>query len=375
MARIDAFLKLGLAQGCSDLHLAVGVPPMLRMHGDLMPIKFRDLGETELEATSPRCLTQSQLKTLREGRDLDFSYVSSEGGRFRVNVFRKETGIGAAFRSIPTQMPSIDQLGLPPIVRKLCDYHQGMILVTGSTGTGKSTTLAAMIDYLNRRGRSTSSASRTRSSSCTAARSSQVIQRELGTHLPTFAEGVRAAMREDPDVILVGEMRDAETISMAMTAAETGHLVLGTLHTTSATKTIDRIIDALPTEEREQTKSFLAQSLIAVITQVLVKSPDQRARRAVCEVMVVTKAIGKTDHDRSDAPDSEPAADGQGIRHAAAGSGAARRHQRQGGRSGRRLRLRCRQAPVPALRHRHEASCRSRKPWVPESPCRPSTAF
>ena len=293
MARIDAFLKLGLAQGCSDLHLAVGIPPMLRMHGDLMPIKFRDLGEAELEAYINEVLTKSQLDQFRRGTDLDFSYVSSEGGRFRVNVYRKETGIGAAFRSIPLQIPSIEQLGLPPIVRKLCDYHQGMILVTGSTGTGKSTTLASMIDYLNS----------TRSVNIISledpiefvhrSKTAQVIQRELGTHLPSFAEGVRAAMREDPDVILVGELRDAETISMAMTAAETGHLVLGTLHTTSATKTIDRVIDALPTDEREQTKSFLSQSLIAVITQVLIKSPDQRGRRAVCEIMVVTKAIAK----------------------------------------------------------------------------------
>jgi twitching motility protein PilT len=293
MARIDAFLKLGIGQGCSDLHLAVGVPPMLRLHGDLTPIKFRDLGEAELESYITEILTQSQLKVLRDGNDLDFSYVSTEGGRFRVNVFRKETGLGAAFRSIPTQMPSMEQLGLPPVVRKLCDYHQGMILVTGSTGTGKTTTLASMIDYLNT----------TRSLNIISledpiefvhrSKTSQVIQRELGTHLPSFAEGVRAAMREDPDVILVGELRDAETISMAMTAAETGHLVLGTLHTTSATKTIDRVVDALPAEEREQTKSFLANSLIAVITQVLIKTPDQRARHAVCEIMVLTKAIGK----------------------------------------------------------------------------------
>ncbi len=293
MARIDAFLKLGLAQGCSDLHLAVGVPPMLRMHGDLVPIKFRELGDAELEGYISEVLTQSQQKILREGHDLDFSYVSTEGGRFRVNVFRKETGIGAAFRSIPMQMPSIDQLGLPPIVRKLCDYHQGMILVTGSTGTGKSTTLASMIDYLNSTRALNIISLEDPIEFVHRSKSSQVIQRELGTHLPSFAEGVRAAMREDPDVILVGELRDAETISMAMTAAETGHLVLGTLHTTSATKTIDRVIDALPAEEREQTKSFLAQSLIAVITQVLVKSPDQRGRRAVCEVMVLTKAIGK----------------------------------------------------------------------------------
>jgi twitching motility protein PilT len=293
MARIDAFLKLGVAQGCSDLHLAVGVPPMLRMFGDLVPIKFRDLGDTELESYITEVLTPAQLKVLRDGNDLDFSYVSADGGRFRVNVFRKETGMGAAFRSIPTNMPSIDQLGLPPIVRKLCDYHQGMILVTGSTGTGKTTTLASMIDYLNSTRPLNIISLEDPIEFVHRSKSAQVIQRELGTHLPTFAEGVRAAMREDPDVILVGEMRDAETISMAMTAAETGHLVLGTLHTTSATKTIDRIVDALPTEEREQTKSFLASSLLAVITQVLVKTPDQRGRRAVCEVMVVTKAIGK----------------------------------------------------------------------------------
>jgi len=293
MARIDAFLKLAVAQGCSDLHLAVGVPPMLRMFGDLVPIKFRDLGDTELESYVTEVLTPAQIKVLRDGHDLDFSYVSAEGSRFRVNVFRKETGIGAAFRAIPTTMPSIDQLGLPPIVRKLCDYHQGMILVTGATGTGKSTTLASMIDYLNSTRPVNIISLEDPIEFVHRSKSAQVIQRELGTHLPTFAEGVRAAMREDPDVILVGEMRDAETISMAMTAAETGHLVLGTLHTTSATKTIDRIIDALPTDEREQTKSFLATSLIAVITQVLVKTPDQRGRRAICEVMVVTKAIGK----------------------------------------------------------------------------------
>ncbi len=293
MARIDAFLKLGLAQGCSDLHLAVGVPPMLRMHGDLLPIKFRSLGDTELESYITEVLTQTQVAQLRGGNDLDFSYVSTDGGRFRVNVFRKETGIGAAFRSIPTTMPSIEQLGLPPIVHKLCDQHQGMILVTGSTGAGKSTTLAAMIDYLNSTRALNIISLEDPIEFVHRSKTSQVIQRELGTHLPSFAEGVRAAMREDPDVILVGELRDAETISMAMTAAETGHLVLGTLHTTSATKTIDRMIDALPIDEREQTKSFLSQSLIAVITQILVKTPDQRARRAVCEIMIVTKAIAK----------------------------------------------------------------------------------
>jgi len=205
VARIDAFLKLGTQQGCSDVHLAVGVPPMLRMHGDLMPIKFRDLRDAELEGYIAEILTRSQNEHFGKGHDLDFSYVSAEGGRFRVNVYRKETGIGATFRSIPSTVPSL----------------------------------------------------------------------------------------EDPDVILVGELRDAETISMAMTAAETGHLVLGTLHTTGAVKTIDRVIDALPVEEREQTKSFLAQNLLAVVTQVLVKTADGHGRKAICEVLMMTKAIAK----------------------------------------------------------------------------------
>jgi len=293
LARIDAFLKLGTQQGCSDVHLAVGVPPMLRMHGDLVPIKFRDLRDTELESYITEILTRSQSEQFNTGHDLDFSYVSAEGGRFRVNVYRKETGVGATFRSIPATVPTLDKLALPPIVTKLCDFHQGMVLVTGSTGTGKSTTLAAMIDYLNHTRKLNIISLEDPIEFVHQSKQSQVIQRELGTHIPSFAEGVRAAMREDPDVILVGELRDAETIRMAMTAAETGHLVLGTLHTTGAVKTIDRIIDALPVEEREQTKSFLAQSLLAVVTQVLVKTAEGHGRRAVCEVLIMTKAIAK----------------------------------------------------------------------------------
>jgi twitching motility protein PilT len=293
VSRIDAFLKLGTQQGCSDIHLAVGVPPMLRMNGDLVPIKFRDLRDTELESYITEVLTPNQQDHFTRGNDLDFSYVSAEGGRFRVNVFRKDTGVGATFRSIPSDIPSLVKLGLPSIVTKLCDYHQGMILVTGSTGTGKSTTLAAMIDLLNSTRRLNIISLEDPIEFVHRSKSSQIIQRELGTHIPSFAEGVRAAMREDPDVILVGELRDGETIRMAMTAAETGHLVLGTLHTTSAVKTIDRLIDALPAEEREQTKSFLSQSLLAVITQILVKSNEGRGRRAVVEIMIMTKAIAK----------------------------------------------------------------------------------
>jgi twitching motility protein PilT len=293
MARIDAFLKLGLAQGCSDVHLAVGVPPMLRLHGDLMPIKFRDLGDTELDGYVEEILSESQLQKFRSGHDLDFSYVSEDGGRFRVNLYRKATGVGATFRNIPNQIPSIESLALPETLKKFCDQNQGMVLVTGSTGTGKSTTLAAMIDHLNT----------TRSLNIISledpiefvhpSKRAQIVQRELGTHIPSFAEGVRAALREDPDVILVGELRDSETISMAMTAAETGHLVLGTLHTTSAVKSVDRIIDALPADQREQTKSFLSHSLHAVVTQNLVKTVDGRGRRAVLEILIMNRAIAK----------------------------------------------------------------------------------
>ncbi|NOX68757.1 MAG: PilT/PilU family type 4a pilus ATPase [Gammaproteobacteria bacterium] len=293
MPRIDSFLKLGLAQGCSDVHLAVGIPPMLRMNGDLMPIKFRDLADTELESYIMEILSDSQKELFYSGHDLDFSYVGEEGGRFRVNLFRKDSGIGAVFRYIPDEVPTLEKLNMPAVLRDFCDFHQGMVLVTGSTGTGKSTTLAAMIHHLNS----------TRSLNIISLEDpiefvhpsdkSQVIQRELGTHLTSFADGVRSAMREDPDVVLVGELRDAETISMAMTAAETGHLVLGTLHTTSAVKTIDRIIDALPGELREQTKSFLGQSLKAVVTQVLVKTPDGRGRKAVLEILISNRAIAK----------------------------------------------------------------------------------
>ena len=293
MARIDAFLKLGMQQGCSDVHLAVGVPPMLRMNGDLMPIKFRNLGSAELESLVTEILGHHQREQFEKGDDVDFSYVAEDGNRFRVNVFHKDTGVGAVFRTIPTEVPTLDSLHLPAMVKKFCDFHQGMVLVTGSTGTGKSTTLAAMIDHLNRTRRLNIVSLEDPIEFVHRSKMSQVIQRELHTHLPSFAEGVRAAMREDPDVILVGELRDAETVRWAMTAAETGHLVLGTLHTTSAVKTIDRMVDALPAEEREQTKSFLSQGLLGVVTQVLVRTPDLRGRRAVCEVMTMNKAIGK----------------------------------------------------------------------------------
>jgi twitching motility protein PilT len=266
---------------------------MLRLRGELLPIKFRDLSPAELESYVNEIMSPTQQQVCREGHELDFSYVSGEGHRFRVNIFRKDTGPGAVFRFIPSEVPTLDSLGLPPILRQLCDHHQGMVLVTGATGTGKSTTLAAMIDFLNSTRRINIISLEDPIEFVHRCKNSQVVQRELGTHLRSFADGVRASLREDPDVILVGEMRDADTITMAMTAAETGHLVLGTLHTTGAVKSIDRIIDALPAQQREQTKSFLSASLVAVVTQVLVKTADGQRRKAIHEILVQNKAISR----------------------------------------------------------------------------------
>ncbi len=293
MARIDAFLQLARDQGCSDVHLAVGVPPMLRIHGELKAIKFRDLGDTEMEQYLGEILTERQQQQFEAGEDLDFSYVAEEVGRFRVNLFRKLTGIGATFRYIPNDVPRLDDLGLPPVVKQLSFFSQGLILVTGSTGTGKSTTLAALINEINHREAANIITLEDPIEFVHASDRSQLIQRELGTHVPSFSDGLRAALREDPDIILVGELRDAETIGLAMTAAETGHLVFGTLHTTTAAKSIDRILDAIPPGLRSQGKTFLAQNLHAVVTQTLVKTADSRGRQAILEILLMNNAIAR----------------------------------------------------------------------------------
>lgn len=291
MARINAFLKLGREQGCSDIHLAVGVPPMLRMHGELTPIKYRDLSTAELDSLVNEILNKEQRELFNSGHDVDFSYEHEEVGRFRVNLYRKLSGIGAAFRIIAPRIPTFSELGLPDVLVNFLHHNQGLILVTGATGTGKSTTLSTMIDWLNKNCRLNIITLEDPIEYVHKSNKSLVIQRNVGTHVETFAAGLRAALREDPDVILVGELRDPETISMAMTAAETGHLVLGTLHTSSAVKTIDRIIDAMPIEQKPLTANFLAQHLLGVISQKLLRSVDGRSRKAIIEIMFNTPAI------------------------------------------------------------------------------------
>lgn len=291
MARLDAFLQLGAAQGCSDIHLAVGVPPMLRMYGDLMPVKYRDLDAGELTGLLREIVTAEQWAAFLAGQDLDFSYAPPGVGRFRVNLFRKAQGPGATFRVIPAHIPSLDTLGLPPIVQQLTQVQQGLVLVTGATGTGKSTTLAAMLEHLNTTRPFKIITLEDPIEHIFTSKMSLIVQREVGTHVGSFAEGLRAALRQDPDVIMVGELRDADTIAMALTAAETGHLVLGTLHTTNATKTLERIIDATPAEQKRQVTHVLAHVLHGIISQTLVKTADGRGRKAIVEILVMTPAI------------------------------------------------------------------------------------
>jgi len=290
-SRINAFLKLGRQQGASDIHFAVGSPPLIRLYGELTPIKYRDLTTQELEELINDILSPVQIEQFNAGEDIDFSYEDDEIGRFRANIFHKTSGIGATFRAIAPKIPTFDELKLPHVCEKFLHATQGLILVTGATGTGKSTTLAAMIDWLNANRRYNIITLEDPIEYVHKSKQSLVIQRAVGTHVSSFLEGLRAALREDPDVILVGELRDTETISMAMTAAETGHLVLGTLHTNTAVKTLDRIIDAMPTSQKTLAKAFLAQHLNAVISQKLIRSADGRYRRAVLEIMINNSAI------------------------------------------------------------------------------------
>ena len=290
-ANIDALLASGRAQGSSDIHLAVGCPPMLRVLGEMTPMSHPDLSEDELKALLCEILSPAHRTEFDAGNDLDFSYATAGDERYRLNVFCKEGGVGAVIRVVPRTIPPFEELGLPAIVKTLAQSSHGLLLVTGATGTGKSTTLASIIDYLNTTCKLNIITIEDPVEYVHKSRNSLIVQREVGGSVGSFAEGLSAALREDPDVILVGEMRDAETIMTAMMAAETGHLVLGTLHTTSAVKTLDRIIDVLPAEQKAQGMMFLAQSLLGVISQTLVKTADGSARKAILEILVMTPAI------------------------------------------------------------------------------------
>src|SRR5919109_2011345 len=287
---ISKLLTFSAKEGASDCHISAGEPPMIRIHGDLKKLDHPPLTQEETHALVYDMMSDAQRKTFEEKRECDFSFELGDIARFRVNVFIQNRGLGAVFRNIPTEIIPMEKLGLPPVVRQLCDKEKGLILVTGPTGSGKSTTLAAMVDYLNNTFEGHIITIEDPIEFVHKTKKCLVNQRELGAHTHSFANALRAALREDPDVILVGEMRDLETIQLALTAAETGHLVFGTLHTSSAPKTVDRIIDAFPPNQQAQIRAQFAESIEAVLTQTLLKKKGG-GREAALEIMTGTTAI------------------------------------------------------------------------------------
>src|SRR5574339_409477 len=285
---ISKLLTFSAKEGASDCHISAGEPPMIRLHGDLKKLDHPALTTEETHALIYDMMNDAQRKSFEEKRECDFSFELGDIARFRVNVFVQNRGLGAVFRNIPTEIIPLEKLGLPPVIRQLCDREKGLILVTGPTGSGKSTTLAAMIDYLNNTYEGHILTIEDPVEVVHKSKKCLVNQRELGVHTLSFANALRAALREDPDIILVGEMRDLDTIQLALTAAETGHLVFATLHTSSAPDTVDRVIDVFPAAQQNQVRSMLSNSLQAVISQALFKRRDGRGRVASFEVMIAT---------------------------------------------------------------------------------------
>jgi twitching motility protein PilT len=283
-------LKFAVERGASDLHLSAGEPPMVRIQGDLVRIDHPPLLADETHRLIFEVMNDAQRRHLQEHLEVDFAYKLGEGARFRVNAFMHDRGEGAVFRQIPEKIPRLDDLGLPPILKKLAEAEKGLVLVTGPTGSGKSTTLAAMLDSINESMAGHILTLEDPIEFVHKSKASLVTQREIGSQSKSFTAALRSALREDPDVILVGELRDLETISLALTAAETGHLVFGTLHTASAPKTIDRIIDVFPTEQQAQVRTMLSESLLGVVAQMLVKK-KRGGRQAALEIMLGTPAV------------------------------------------------------------------------------------
>jgi len=291
MARIDEILKQMMEREASDLHITSGSAPYLRVHGEMVKLNYKDLTPEVCQALLFEILSARQREVFLETWDLDCSYSLKGVGRFRVNVFRQRHGIGAVLRRIPETIKTIQELGLPPNITNLLDVSEGLILVTGPTGSGKSTTLASLIDTINNGRRAHIITIEDPIEFVHYNKNSLINQREVSSHTKSFHQALRAALREDPDVVLVGEMRDLETISLAMTAAETGHLVLATLHTNSATKTVDRIIDVFPEAQQGQIRVMLSESLRGVVAQSLVPRADENGRVAVVEVLVNIPAV------------------------------------------------------------------------------------
>jgi len=291
MAKIDAFFKLMHEQGASDLHLVAGQPPMLRIDGDMERVKYKVLDNDELRKMLYEITAEDKIKVFEETGDVDFGYEVTGLARYRANYFMQRSGLGAVFREIPNEIQTCEQLGLPSVISKLASLPRGLVLVTGPTGSGKSTTLAAIIDEANRKRKDHIITIEDPIEFVHQSQGCVVNHREVGTHTRTFAAALRGALREDPDIILVGEMRDLETISLAIEAAQTGHLVFATLHTTSAHKTVDRVIEVYPHDQQEQVRSTLADGIRAVITQTLLKRIDRKGRCVALEIMIATPAV------------------------------------------------------------------------------------
>lgn len=292
MAKIDAFFKLMAEQGASDLHMVAGQQPILRVRGELERVKYDVLNNDDLRAMLYEIAPETKIKQFEETGDVDFGYEIPGLARYRANFFNQKYGCGAVFRQIPSKVLTAEQLGLPPILLKTAMLKKGLVLVTGPTGSGKSTTLAAMIDYANKNRKDHILTIEDPIEFVHESQGCLVNHREVGLHTKSFAAALRGALREDPDIILVGEMRDLETIRLAVEAAATGHLVFGTLHTTNAAKTVDRVIEVFPAEEQAQIRNTLSTSLRVVVAQNLFKRVDVKGRCAALEILVCTAAVG-----------------------------------------------------------------------------------
>ncbi len=288
---ISEILAFANERGASDLHISAGEPPIIRIDGDIQKTDIPSLPKDEVHAMLYDILNDQQRKVFEEKKEIDFALEIKGIARYRINAFCQSRGEAIVFRTIPARVTTLDELGLPEILADLTKKTKGLVLVTGPTGSGKSTTLAAMIDFINRNRKAHILTIEDPIEFVHKSNLSLINQRGLGANTHSFANALRSALREDPDVILVGEMRDLETISLAMTAAETGHLVFSTLHTSSAAKTVDRVIDVFPPEQQNQIRAMFSESILAVITQNLLKKKDSKGRVAALEIMTGTPAV------------------------------------------------------------------------------------